>query len=100
MIFDIGYLILITAFVLAAFGMILGYAGARRRQNQFVQSVGELDAVVNIDDWRVGICALCTPKHDILPRLNPQININRVLFVVQVHDPPPAQVGGYDISIE
>ena len=38
MIFDIGYLILVTAFVLAAFGMIVGYVGGRRRNTKLIAS--------------------------------------------------------------
>lgn len=38
MIFDIGYLILITALVLAAFGMIVGYVGGTRRNTKLISS--------------------------------------------------------------
>jgi cytochrome c-type biogenesis protein CcmF len=38
MIFDIGHLILLTALVLAAFGIIAGYFGGQRRNTRLIQS--------------------------------------------------------------
>jgi len=38
MIFDIGYLILISAFVLAAFGMVVGFVGGQRRNTKLIDS--------------------------------------------------------------
>jgi cytochrome c-type biogenesis protein CcmF len=38
MIFDIGHLILLTALVLAAFGIIVGYFGGQRRNTRLIQS--------------------------------------------------------------
>jgi cytochrome c-type biogenesis protein CcmF len=38
MIFNIGYLILVTALVLAAFGMVTGYWGGRMRNSKLVES--------------------------------------------------------------
>ena len=38
MLFNIGYLILVTALVLAAFGVLLGFAGGQLRNQRFVQS--------------------------------------------------------------
>ena len=38
MIFDIGYLILITALVLAVFGVIVGFFGGQRRNTKLIQS--------------------------------------------------------------
>jgi len=38
MIFDIGFLILIAAFVLAAFGVVIGYFGGQRRNTKLIDS--------------------------------------------------------------
>ena len=38
MIFNIGYLILITAFVLAAFGIVTGILGGQQRNARLIQS--------------------------------------------------------------
>jgi len=38
MIFDIGYLVLLTALVLAAFGILAGYLGGHRRNTRLIQS--------------------------------------------------------------
>jgi cytochrome c biogenesis factor len=49
MIFDIGYLVLITALLLAAFGVVAGFWGGRQRNPSLVQS--SFHAVYAVAGW-------------------------------------------------